>query len=217
MEANDWLLLITVCALGAMSPGPSLAVVARHSLEGGRSAGLTAAVAHGIGVGGYAALSVAGLAGVLAAYPALLAAVQGLGAGYLGWLAVQAARSARAGADVLPDGDRETAPSGERMGSRARAAQDGLAMALLNPKIALFFLAIFSPFTGPGQAAWEQALMVAIAAAVDMGWYAAVAALFSLSAWRDRLKSHQRLREGVFALALAGLALYTAGIAVGAL
>ncbi|MBK5937123.1 LysE family transporter [Halorhodospira halophila] len=213
MEANDWLLLITVCALGAMSPGPSLAVVARHSLEGGRSAGLTAAVAHGIGVGGYAALSVVGLAGILAAHPTLLAAIQGLGAAYLGWLAVQSARSARIGAEP-PAAQKDRSPA--QPGSPIQAAGDGLAMALLNPKIALFFLAIFSPFTGPGQAAWEQALMVSIAAGVDIGWYAAVAALFSLPAWRERLKSHQRLREGVFAVVLAMLALYTAGIAVGA-
>ncbi len=42
---SDWLLLVAACALGAMTPGPSLAVIVRHSLAGGRQAGLAAALA----------------------------------------------------------------------------------------------------------------------------------------------------------------------------
>ncbi|ABM61166.1 LysE family translocator [Halorhodospira halophila] len=215
MVLSDWLLLLTVCALGAMTPGPSLAVVVRHSLSSGRPAGLAAAVAHGIGVGGYAALSVAGLAGLLAAHPTLLAAVQGLGAAYLAWLAVQSARQAHSSAAASATAHPHSTASSAPPGNRIQAARDGFLMALLNPKIALFFLAIFSPFTDPGQAAWEQALMVAVAAGVDMGWYAAVATLFALPVWRARLAARQRLREGIFAVVLGMLALYTAWVALG--
>ncbi|TXZ84992.1 lysine transporter LysE, partial [Vibrio cholerae] len=40
MTLTVWLSLFTICILGAMSPGPSLAMVAKHSLAGGRKNGL---------------------------------------------------------------------------------------------------------------------------------------------------------------------------------
>lgn len=43
MTLTVWLSLFTVCLLGAMSPGPSLAIVAKHSLAGGRIHGLATA------------------------------------------------------------------------------------------------------------------------------------------------------------------------------
>lgn len=43
MTLTVWLSLFTVCLLGAMSPGPSLAIVAKHSLAGGRINGLATA------------------------------------------------------------------------------------------------------------------------------------------------------------------------------
>ena len=41
-----------------MSPGPSLAVVLQQTLRNGRKAGMVTAVAHGIGIGLYALLSI---------------------------------------------------------------------------------------------------------------------------------------------------------------
>lgn len=43
MTLTVWLSLFTICILGAMSPGPSLAMVAKHSLAGGRKNGFAAA------------------------------------------------------------------------------------------------------------------------------------------------------------------------------
>ncbi len=54
MTWATWLAVVSICALGAMSPGPSLAVVLRHTVQGGRRAGSLAAVTHGLGVGLYA-------------------------------------------------------------------------------------------------------------------------------------------------------------------
>ena len=54
LAVNDWLLLIGVCALGAMTPGASLAVVTRHTLRGSARAGVGAGLAHAAGIGVYA-------------------------------------------------------------------------------------------------------------------------------------------------------------------
>ena len=50
MTITIWLSLLLICLLGAMSPGPSLAVVAKHSLSGGRWHGIVCAWAHACGM-----------------------------------------------------------------------------------------------------------------------------------------------------------------------
>ena len=60
-----WIAVTLACALGAMSPGPSLAVVVNHTLAHGRAAGCYAAISHGVGVGIYALITVFGLAMVI--------------------------------------------------------------------------------------------------------------------------------------------------------
>lgn len=69
MTLATWLAVVTICVLGAMSPGPSLALVLKQTLTGGRRNGVITALSHGIGVGIYAFLSVLGLAAIITASP----------------------------------------------------------------------------------------------------------------------------------------------------
>ena len=72
-----------------MSPGPSLALVLRHTLAGGRRHGCLAAISHGLGIGLYAGLCVSGLAFLITASPRLFSAFQWAGAAYLAWLGLR--------------------------------------------------------------------------------------------------------------------------------
>ena len=65
MSIEAWLSLALLCILGAMTPGPSLAVVLGSTLRGGQASGLAAALARGLAAGLYAVLTVAGLAALL--------------------------------------------------------------------------------------------------------------------------------------------------------
>ena len=65
MELGAWVALATVFALGAVSPGPSLAVVIRNTVTGGRSQGIATGLGHGLGFGIYAFLAAAGIATAL--------------------------------------------------------------------------------------------------------------------------------------------------------
>jgi len=67
MEPGAWVALATVFMLGAMSPGPSLAVVLRNTVAGGRRQGISTGIGHGIGFGIYAFLSAFGIATALSA------------------------------------------------------------------------------------------------------------------------------------------------------
>ena len=65
MTLSLWLSLVAICMMGAMSPGPSLAVVLKHSIHGSMKNGMLAALSHGVGVGFYAAASLLGLGALM--------------------------------------------------------------------------------------------------------------------------------------------------------
>ncbi len=93
MTFTVWLSLFTICLLGAMSPGPSLAIVAKHSLAGGRLNGLATAWAHAFGIGIYAFITLIGLAVLLQQSPFLFKTISYCGAGYLAYLGFNALKS----------------------------------------------------------------------------------------------------------------------------
>ena len=184
MGFAQWLTVAGVCLLGAASPGPSLLVVVRHAL-GGRELGLVTAWSHAIGIGAYAVATLFGLAALLAAYPQVVDVLRLLGAVYLVWLGVGLLReSVVLGGELAPVG-------GAAVG---RAARDGLAMALTNPKIAFFFLALFSQFVDPAHTGAERWGMALVAVAVDGVWYSLVALLLT----RPPVMSLLRRRAGQF-------------------
>ncbi len=90
MSFSQWWPLALVCLLGAMSPGPSLAVVVRHSVRGGALVGGLCAVTHGIGIFLWAMLMVSGLGALLVAQPAWFDAIRALGALFLLYLGARA-------------------------------------------------------------------------------------------------------------------------------
>lgn len=198
MLLSAWLGLLGICLAGAMSPGPSLAVVLRETARGGRRAGLACAIAHGLGVGLYALATVAGLSLLLLRWPLVADLLQGAGAAYLVWLGWRA--WVRAGA-----------PAGNQIRGSAtplwQAAGNGLLIAVLNPKLALFMLALFSQFLPDQPSPAIAALLVATAALTDVLWYALVALLAGLPGFGERLGQRGMLIERVFALLLAALGL----------
>lgn len=200
MTLTAWLALVAVCALGAASPGPSLIVVAGHAVTGSRAHGIACAGAHAVGVGLYALATVAGLAAVLAARPTIDAAIAGAGAAYLAWLGIGLLRSA---------GSPETATVATRVGW-AGAARDGLAMALLNPKIALFFAAVFSQFVTP-EGNWQHAVILcATATVIDGAWYSLVATVLTSGGWVERLRAGGVWLDRAMGALLLALAAWTA-------
>ena len=132
MELSIWLSIASICAVGAMSPGPSLAVVIRSTISGGRMQGVLTGIGHALGVGIYSACAIFGVAILIHRYPNAVQIIEILGGLYLIWLGVQAFRHAGEG----------TLTANQE--SKYQGFIDGLAISGLNPKIAVFFLALFS-------------------------------------------------------------------------
>jgi len=196
MPFSLWLSLAAVCAMGAMSPGPSLALVLRHTLGGGRLVGMTAALCHAGGVGAYALLTVLGLGALIAKSPALFQLITWAGAAYLAWLGIQALRAGGAGA-MQQQG---------AVTSNARAAKEGLLVALGNPKLIIFFIALLSQFVTPDMSLLGKVLIVVTAMVIDGGWYVLVAVALSHSRvlpWLQRRAHWINRITGVLLLALS--------------
>lgn len=170
MTPGAWASVAAICALGAISPGPSLAVVVRHALSGSRARGIACALAHATGVGLYALLTVAGLAAILLARPTLHRSLAIAGALYLLWLGMEALRARAAGAGEA---------TGALPAGIGAAARDGLVIALLNPKIAVFFLALFSQFVAPDSGLRDGVILWLTAMVIDGAWYSLVALALS--------------------------------------
>ncbi len=181
MTFNDWLSVAAFCLLGAVSPGPSLAVILRHTVTGSRHNGMAAAVAHGAGVGIYALAVALGLGHLIAQYPQAYQAMTYLGAAYLAWLAIQMLRSQTASAEnpsITP--------------ARGIALRDGFFIVFSNPQLIIMLAALFSQFIQPGQSYAIGFLLAATAWIIDTLWYLLVAFGLSHSKVLPWLKTQTR-------------------------
>jgi threonine/homoserine/homoserine lactone efflux protein len=135
-DLSTLLLFSAACLALTVTPGPDMLLIASRAAAQGRKAGfLTYA---GIAAGCYChALAVAlGLAQLFTLVPIAYDIVRFAGAAYLIYLAVQTVRSA-----PQPSGD--AAPAAMR---KRRVFRDGFITNVLNPKVALFMLALFPQF-----------------------------------------------------------------------
>ena len=200
MTLSAWLSLAAICTMGAISPGPSLALVMRNTLAVSRAHGVLTALAHGVGVGLYAFLTAVGLAVLVARSEILFAVVRYGGAGMLFYLGLLALLRGSGSAGSLNHGQQAA------VGSRVHALRDGFLIAFLNPKIALFFIALFSQFVGAQALLAEKMLMALLAALIDMCWYVLVAFSLSQPAVREKLRGRMQTLDRVFGVVLIGLA-----------
>ena len=162
MDFLVWFQIAFVCMLGAISPGPSLAVIVYNATTGGRFQGIMASIGHGLGVGIYAFASVAGLTLLLVAKPGLISIINWVGALFLAGIGLKLLHSGsvvgkKAVVDVVPNA--------------RRGFVEGFFIALLNPKIAAFFLLLFSHFIRPDVTWYEQLILISTAVLIDMSWY----------------------------------------------
>ncbi|WP_038173184.1 MULTISPECIES: LysE family translocator [Vibrio] len=180
MTLTIWFSLFTICLLGAMSPGPSLAMIAKHSLAGGRLNGLATAWAHAFGIGIYAFVTLIGLAVVLQQSPLLFKTISYAGAAYLAYLGYNALRSKGGVAERLESGRKTTV---------WQSAREGFLISLLSPKIALFFIALFSQFVAVGDSIAAKGLIVVTPFVVDGLWYTLITFLLSSPRLIDKIRS----------------------------
>ena len=190
MEPSAWAALAIVFALGAMSPGPSLAVVLRNTMTGGRSQGIYTGIGHGIGFGIYAFLAALGIATALSANEHVEQVLRGGGVVILLWLGTTFLRHAMAERGDEQDQAEQHAPS-DRIGFI-----QGFSIALLNPKIMAWMLALYSPFIEADFPMETLIGMGLLGMSIDGAWYVTVATVLTTGDRAERLKSNAHLIDG---------------------
>jgi len=150
---DTWLLFCLACAALAATPGPNMLFLVSRTLAQGRGAGFVSLAGTSSGFALHALAAAFGLSALLAAVPLAFDVVKWAGAIYLAWLAIQMWRTSD---------EPEAAVAAPRATWRAMYRQ-GLLTAVLNPKVAVFQLALFPQFVDPARGSvLLQSLMLAI-------------------------------------------------------
>jgi threonine/homoserine/homoserine lactone efflux protein len=162
-----------IAGLLTITPGATTALVVRHALRGGRRHAFWTTSGNSAGVLAWGCCAAAGVAAVVAASATAFDVIKIVGAIVL---VVMGARS------LLGAGPRPAqagSPVPEQVSDR-RALRDGLVTSLANPKLAVFFVALFPQFVPRGTPVLPAALaMVGVIVAFDLIWYSVLAALVS--------------------------------------
>jgi threonine/homoserine/homoserine lactone efflux protein len=156
-DATTFGVVVAATLVLSLTPGPAVLYIVARGVEGGRPAGLVSAL--GICARGlvHVAFAAAGLSALLASSATAFAVVKWLGVVYLVWLGLSR---------LLGDDERNTATRVEGNSLRAVFWQ-GVLVDVLNPKVALFFLAFLPQFVEPSRGpVWTQMVLLGLTFAV---------------------------------------------------
>jgi threonine/homoserine/homoserine lactone efflux protein len=160
-----WSTFFAAAVLLNLSPGPDMAFILGQTASGGRKAGFSAMFGIWVGAGCHAIAAALGLSALLATSASAFAIMKWIGAAYLVWLGIKALRSA----GTSLSGSHSIA--GETGSSNERVFRQGIVVSLLNPKVAIFFMAFLPQFVvssaGP---AWLQLLLHGVLLIVVAGF-----------------------------------------------
>ena len=147
-----WIFCITALAL-LVIPGPAVLYVVVQGAEQGRRAGLASVAGIHLGTLVHVAAATAGLSALIVASAPAFNVVKYAGAGYLIYVGVR----------KLLGRDEPSLKPGSRRVSYRRTFMRGVVVNVLNPKTALFFLALLPQFVDPDRGGvWSQALVLGL-------------------------------------------------------
>ncbi len=159
-----WSTFFLAAVLLNLSPGPDIAFILAQTAKNGQRSGFAAMLGIWSGTFLHVLLAAVGLSAILATSATAFTLVKWVGAAYLIWLGIQALRSG--GAPYSTESD-------VKQLSNMKIFRQGVLVAALNPKVAIFFLAFLPQFVvvgaGPANAQLflHGALIIVIAAFIE--------------------------------------------------
>ena len=189
MELHLWLSFVAICVMGALSPGPSLAIVIKNTLTGGTPQGYATAISHGLGVALYAAITATGIAVVIVQSPLVFNIIQYTGAVFLLYLGIKSLLSKKVNQVFSDDHVQEKV--------QVNGWRDGFLIAFLNPKLAIFFLALFSQFLTGDASDEQKIIMTATVGSIDALWYCLVTFTLSRGNIINKLRANSHIVDKV--------------------
>ena len=161
MSTIIFLQIFFVCLLGAMSPGPSMVVVINNAIFKNRYHGILTSIGHGIGIGIYAFFAVLGIGIAIETNLFLFNGIKILSVIFLIFLGIKSIIN-----KTKLDFDKKKIRKEE-----ATSFLQGFSISILNPKIFIWFVAIYSQFMSLDNDIIFNSYLVLTAGIVDAAWY----------------------------------------------
>ena len=203
MNTEQWFALSIALIIGAMSPGPSLALVIRNTISSSRTNGIFTGVGHGLGFGIYAFMTSVSLSILIRFQTSIEIFLRFTGTILLLWIsytfltATTIATYSNSGSKV----DRDSLP---------KSFSQGFAIALFNPKILAWMIAVYAPFIKSEYTSTQFLYMGLLGTLIDGLWYISVATMLSKTSVLNFLQIKSILINKMIGILLA---LYAAGLA----
>ena len=168
-----WFQFAAVCIAGAMSPGPSLALIIRNSTKYNRLGGIMSAVGHGLGMGVYAIFAVTGLSIIILTNIYIFKSIQIVGIVFLFVFGILFIFQKNEKIDI------------DNSQNKLNSFLQGFSISILNPKILIWFSAVFSQFVRSDSTFLTNSILVITASAIDCIWYILVALIVTSYGLKD--------------------------------
>ena len=149
-----------ICLLGAMSPGPSMAVVINNAIFKGRYNGVLTSIGHGIGITIYATFAVLGLGLIIESNLFIFNGLKILSIIFLIFIGITSILNKE-----------KLSLEKKDIKENAISFLQGFSISILNPKILVWFIAIYSQFMSIDNELIFNIYLVSIAGIVDACWY----------------------------------------------
>ena len=190
-----WFQFALICFVGAMSPGPSMALIIRNSIKYSRVSGLLTSIGHAIGIGIYAVISVVGLQLILINNIFIFNLIQFCGSVFLLILGILFLRNS--GEKLSIDDDQK----------KLNSFFQGFAISILNPKIIIWFAAIFSQFIDVSSTNMTKIIMVLMASSIDGVWYVIVTIIVTGFGLKQLLVNNTKTIQNISGIVLIFISL----------
>jgi len=164
-----WSQFALVCIIGAMSPGPSLALVIRNNINFNRLAGIMTSIGHGLGIAVYATIAVFGLGMILQTNQNLFLIIQVLGLIFLFFLGILF---------IFQKKSKEIIKENQNQ-NQINSFFQGFLIAVINPKILIWFTAIYSQFISIESNLIFNIILISTASIIDATWYIVVSIIIT--------------------------------------
>jgi len=189
-----WSQFALVCLLGAMSPGPSLALIIRNSININRMSGIMASIAHGLGICVYATVTVIVLEFIQKNSETIFFVIQICGSIFLIIL----------GLIFVLKKNNESQNDTYQIYSSSFA--QGFIIAIINPKILIWFIAIYSQFIDINGGLIDKTILVLTPSIIDAIWYSLVAILVTGYGLKEILNKRKFLIQKIIGILLIFIA-----------
>ena len=190
-----WSQFALVCLLGAMSPGPSLALIIRNSINFNRMSGIIASIAHGLGICVYATVTIIVLEFILRNSETIFFVIQICGSLFLIIL----------GLIFVFKKNNENQNDTYKIYSNSFA--QGFIIAIINPKILIWFVAIYSQFIDINASLLNKTILVLTPSIIDTIWYSLVSIFVTGYGLKEILNKKKFIIQQVIGVLLILIAL----------